>query len=157
MLTYTWRQWLDGFLVSCPVGRGRRGRRGFQPRLVQLEDRTVPTVFSNATAITINDRVFGDPPGMATPYPSNITVSGLTGTISHLTVKLSGVSHTFADDIDVLLVGPGGQKFVVVSDAGGSAAPMTNVTVTFDDTAGSTIQDETGNWGANNSTVTSKP
>ena len=73
------------------------------------------TVFNNAAAITINDA------SPATPYPSNIAVAGLTGTITKVTVALNGVSHTFPDDIDVLLVGPGG-NLIIMSDVGGSTA-----------------------------------
>jgi hypothetical protein len=63
-------------------------------------------VFSNPAAITINDAA------AATPYPSNITVSGLVGNITKLTVTINGFSHTFPDDVDMMLVAPNGNKFV---------------------------------------------
>ena len=50
---------------------------------------TGPTTFSNATPVVIPSS------GAATPYPSSIVVSGLTGTISKVTVNLNGLSHTF--------------------------------------------------------------
>ena len=54
-------------------------------------------------------------------YPSNIAVSGLTGRpITNVTVSLNHLSHTFPDDIDVLLVGPQGQTVFLMSDSGGS-------------------------------------
>ena len=56
------------------------------------------------------------PPG---PYPSSITVANLPGLIANVSVILTNVSHAVPDDIDVLLVGPGGQKLVLMSDAGG--------------------------------------
>ena len=58
-------------------------------------------------------------PGPATPYPSNCVISGLGGTITDVNLELNGLSHTWPDDIDILLVGPGGQNAFVMSDAGG--------------------------------------
>ena len=52
------------------------------------------------------------------PYPANIAVSGLSGTVLKVTLKLNGLTHTFPSDIDVLLVGPGGQNAIVMSDVG---------------------------------------
>lgn len=70
--------------------------------------------------------------GVAMPYPSTIHVSGLTGTLYKVTVTLSNLSHAFADDLDILLVGPRGQNVMLLSDAGGTFA-ATDVTLTFDD------------------------
>ena len=72
--------------------------------------------------------------GIANPYPSTISVSGLTGYITDVNVTISGLSHTFPDDIDMLLVGPGGQTILLMSDAGGPH-DITNITLTFDDAA----------------------
>ena len=62
--------------------------------------------FANTASITIRDT------NTAVPYPSAITVSGLTGTVSTVTVTLSGLSHGSPSDIEMLLVGPTGKKFV---------------------------------------------
>ena len=59
--------------------------------------------------------------GSATPYPSEITVSGLQGTITGLRVELTGIGHAHPDDIDALLVGPQGQKALLVADVGGTS------------------------------------
>jgi subtilisin-like proprotein convertase family protein len=74
--------------------------------------------------------------GPAAPYPSPIAVASNTanGRISKLRVVLSNVSHTFPDDIDVLLVGPDGQTLLLWSDAGGSADLIGN-TIVFEDGA----------------------
>jgi subtilisin-like proprotein convertase family protein len=88
-------------------------------------------VFTNPAPITINDRT--STTGSSTPYPSTIVSSGLTGTITNVTVTLSNFNHTFPDDVDVLLVGPGGQKYILMSDVGGGNG-LNNVTLTFDDT-----------------------
>lgn len=95
--------------------------------------------FSNATAISIP----GPPTatsGVASPYPSSINVSGVSGTVSRVSVRLNGLSHTFPDDVDVLLVGPGGQKFIAMSDAG-SSIDAVNAVVTLDDLATTPIPD----------------
>src|SRR5207248_1083216 len=57
-----------------------------------------------------------------------------------VTVTLKGLSHTYPDDLDVLLVGPGGQKVVLMSDAGGGIG-INNVTLSFDDAAASNLPD----------------
>ncbi len=97
----------------------------------------VTQTFSNAGAITINDAA------SATPYPSNITVSGAPTTITNMTVTLSGFNHTFPDDVDVLLVSPTGRKMIIFSDAGGSTA-ASSVNITLDDAASSVLPDSGG-------------
>ncbi|MGH9880196.1 MAG: S8 family serine peptidase, partial [Pyrinomonadaceae bacterium] len=89
--------------------------------------------------------------GPAAPYPSTINVAGVVGPVSKVTVTLKNMNHTFPDDIDVLLVGPGGQKILLMSDAGGSA-DLVNNTYTFDDAAAATLAD-----GALNPSGTYKP
>jgi uncharacterized repeat protein (TIGR01451 family) len=105
--------------------------------------------FCNPGAITINSAASANQP--ATPYPSRVFVTGLPGTVTDVNVTLKTVSHTNPDDIDVLLVGPGGQNLIVLSDAGGSTA-VSNFTVTFDDEAGAPLPD-TGGWGSTPATV----
>ena len=55
----------------------------------------------------------------ATPYPSTCVVSGVTGTVSDVNVNINGLTHTYPDDIDMLLVSPDGQNAIFMSDAGG--------------------------------------
>ena len=74
----------------------------------------------------------------ATPYPSTINVAGVTGTVTKVTATLAGLSHTYPLDVQVLLVGPGGQTVLLLSDAGDQAS-ITNVTLTFDDSAASLV------------------
>jgi subtilisin-like proprotein convertase family protein len=89
--------------------------------------------FSNTDGITINDG-FCNPESPATPYPSQITVSGLVGTITDVNVTLSGLTHTFPDDVAVLLVGPGDETVVLMQDTG-DGDPVSGVNLTFDDAA----------------------
>lgn len=92
-------------------------------------------VFSNAGSITIPATGTS---GNASPYPSTITVAGLAGTVSKVTVTLTNMNHTFPSDIDVLLVGPGGQSVILMSDAG-SGTDLVNVNLTFDDAAAASL------------------
>jgi hypothetical protein len=80
--------------------------------------------------------------GQAGPYPSTISVAGFPGSVQKVTVTLSGFSHTFPDDVDVMLVGPGGQSAVLMSDMGGGG-DIVNLTFTFDDAAGAPLADST--------------
>ena len=148
-------------------GRGRRGRtRSALTSLAVLAAlppvglfamsgtaSAVTTQFCTATPITINDRVAATPPNAATPYPSPLTVSGMVGTISDVTLTLNDVTEARPDDLDVLLQQSGGNNLVVLSDSGGLNA-VTNHDVTFDDAAASSLPDSTA-WPA--SPVTSKP
>ncbi|HEX6624778.1 MAG TPA: M36 family metallopeptidase [Pyrinomonadaceae bacterium] len=68
----------------------------------------------------------------ANPYPSNISIAGVTGMVSKVTATITGFSHTFPGDVDILLVGPGGQKIILMSDVGGGTDAV-NTTITFDD------------------------
>jgi Ca2+-binding RTX toxin-like protein len=89
--------------------------------------------FSNGNTITIPAGAGpGTTSGPANPYPSSINVSGLLGPIGKATVTLTNLTHTFPQDIDILLSGPAGQNVLLMSDAGGSA-DVNNVTLTFDD------------------------
>jgi hypothetical protein len=82
--------------------------------------------YSNSTPIALSD-------GAGSPYPSSISVSELTGKVTKVTVTLSTISHPVPDDIDALLVGPGGGDVMVLSDACGAAA--VSLTLTFDGAA----------------------
>ena len=94
------------------------------------------TTFSNTSVMLLpippgTGSIDNSHPGEAASlYPSQITVSGMTGTITKLTVTLNDFRHPSPDDIDMLLVGPGGQKMVFWSDVGGvisTCSPTTDL------------------------------
>ena len=60
------------------------------------------STFTNTGLIIINDSA--TPPTKASPYPSTITVAGVSGLIENVSVTLSNINHTYPDDIGVLLV-----------------------------------------------------
>ncbi len=85
---------------------------------------------ANASPITINDG------GTASPYPSNIAVSGLPAVGTTVkSVTITGLNHTWSDDIDMVLQSPTGTNVTLMSDVGGTAG-LTNVNYTFSDAAG---------------------
>ncbi|MDQ4132709.1 MAG: hypothetical protein M3179_05755, partial [Actinomycetota bacterium] len=105
--------------------------------LLPLAGPAAAVPFTNNAPITIPS------PGLsvetkASPYPSNIVVSGLSGTVTDVNVTLCGLSATFPSDLDVMLVAPNGTNALLMSDVGGDGeldAAATNVTLTLDDAA----------------------
>ncbi len=84
--------------------------------------------FVNATPITVSDNV------SASPYPSPISVSGICGSVTYAAVGLNGFSHPNPRDVDMLLVAPGGQRTMLMSDAG-DGTDANNVSFFFTTTA----------------------
>jgi subtilisin-like proprotein convertase family protein len=95
--------------------------------------------FSNTNLITINDSA--NPPTVASPYPSAVEVTGLSGTIvSKVTVQLFGITHSFPEDIDIVLESPTGQNTVLMANTGGEVKlPVTNIDLTLDDDAATNL------------------
>lgn len=83
--------------------------------------------FSNAVPITFPVTASD---GRAAPYPSRIVVSGVPNTITQFAVSLSGLSHTWTEDVNVLLVAPGGQRILLMANTNGGANAE-NITLTF--------------------------
>jgi hypothetical protein len=117
--------------------------------------------FSNSTAIVIPSP--GPPPGCpnlddptpnnncppttAEPYPSDIPVSGVTGTLSDVNVTLKGLTTTSPADLDIIVQAPNGTTVWLMSDAcgpdNGDNAITSAIDLTFDDAAASTIPEDT--------------
>jgi subtilisin-like proprotein convertase family protein len=107
--------------------------------------------FSNDEGITINDGSqfcysFGaaTAAGTATPYPSVIAVDGLGSSVTDVNVTVSGLSHTWPDDVGLLLVSPTGQSVILMTDSGGDLDhPASGIDLTFDDAASRPAPDNT--------------
>ena len=98
---------------------------------------TPPTTsFTNSASLPMSGAPNGH--GTGTPFPSIINVTGIRGIISGITANLNGLTHQFPADLDILMVGPGGQNVMLMSDAGGGHL-INNVNLTFDDSAGSAL------------------
>ena len=68
--------------------------------------------YSNLTGMTIAD---------SSVQTQTIDVYGTLGLVTDVSIRLNGLQHTFADDLDMLLVGPDGTSNLEFwSDAGGS-------------------------------------
>jgi len=85
-------------------------------------------VAGNTNPIVINDNA------AAALYPSIATISGVTASITRVRVQLTGLTHTFPDDLDIIQEGPQGQRAMLMSDAGGGA-DVSGINLTFDPTA----------------------
>ena len=111
----------------------------FVPAATALGD----TFFSNTASISIPATTGGGSlPVTSSPYPSQITVSGMVGTLTDVAVTLNGWTDngTSANpgDLYFLLTGPGGQAFEFMGDVG-SDNPITNVTLTLTDSASAVL------------------
>jgi subtilisin-like proprotein convertase family protein len=59
--------------------------------------------------------------GDASLFPLPIFVTGVSGLVERVTVELHGLTHTYLDDLDILLVNPMGHSVMLLSDSGGGA------------------------------------
>ena len=91
---------------------------------------------SNADTIFLDEVT----PNPGSVYPAIINVSGVTAQVFKVTVTLRGIAHDYPDDLDILLVGPRGQKVLLMSDCG-LDNPIVDVTVTLDDEATEPLPD----------------
>jgi subtilisin-like proprotein convertase family protein len=98
-------------------------------------------IFTNSAPITINDE------DLASPYPSAINVTGLGGNVTSAKVTINGFSHTFPDDVGMVLVGPTGAA-LLLQDGAGDDPDMVNITYTFVD--GSPALPNLTAWAAGN-------
>ena len=104
------------------------------PATAVLTINDTASTFRNNTGIVINQGA------AASPYPDQIIVTGVPGVIGSMRVTLYDLAANVPDNLDVLLVGPGGQKFILMADAGGNS-PNVSATLNFTDTAGQVIPD----------------
>lgn len=85
------------------------------------------------------------------PYPTSIAVSGVPTGALVKEIKINGLTHTFPDDIDIVLQSPSGTNVILMSDCG-LTSDISNVNYTFSDGAAIGLSDD-----AFNATGTYKP
>lgn len=99
--------------------------------LLSLPAQAAYDSFTNPDGITISDAFA---PTKATPYPSSVTVSGMPGIVTKLSVTISKLSHPFPADIDMMLVAPDGTRATIMSDVG-AGGEVSKITLTIEDDA----------------------
>lgn len=122
-------------------------------------------VLLNCASIQAQNPITINPIGAADPYPSTINISGRTGVVTKVTVTLTGYSHAFPDDVDIMLVAPNGANAIILSDVGGGF-DTEDVNITLDDAAETALPDasqissgtyQPTNFGADDSFAPSAP
>ncbi len=110
------------------------------PTLLNVAQAPSAPLFSNTAPILISSGpLTGTAAGVASPYPSNLAVSGLpTSGVTITSVTLNNLSHTWSGDLDILLQSPSGQNVILLSDNGGSS-DFANSTLTFSDAAATLV------------------
>jgi hypothetical protein len=100
------------------------------------------TSHDTATGFVNHNKIFINQGGASNPYPSTITALGVRAPniIGSMRVTVYDLSANVPDNADFLLVGPSGQKFILMANAGGSAA-QGPVTLNFVDSAGQVVPD----------------
>jgi len=106
---------------------------GFVTQTVNNHTIVTGNQFCNQGAIAVPSTA-----GAATPYPSNIFVSGLSGNLIAVTVQLNNISSSNIAQTDMLLVGPTGAAIVPFA-AVGDGSTISGVNITLDDTASTQI------------------
>ena len=100
--------------------------------------------FSNPATITVFESNTA-PATPASPYPSPIVVSGLTGVISTITVTLNSLNVPRSNNLTILLVAPNGDALTILSEVGGTTSVISNATVTLSD-SGAALLPATGSY-----------
>ncbi|NHA67138.1 beta strand repeat-containing protein [Phycicoccus flavus] len=107
---------------------GFLGSTGTTTQRVDTTTTVTDTTFCNPGGLTIPNA------GAARPFPSRVLVSGLSGTVTKVTARLQGLTHTSTGDLDVLLAAPTTSRNVMLlSDVGVNS--VSSVNLTFDDAA----------------------
>jgi hypothetical protein len=119
-------------LVQLADGTANMGSVSAVFALGDIQTTGVTQAFNNVSAIIIVDAT------NASPYPSTLSVSGVSTPVGKVTATINGWWHTFPSDVAMLLVGPGGQNVKLVAGAG-MGVDVNGVVLTFDDAAGGSL------------------
>ena len=103
------------------------------PASADLHRKTASTPITFDSAAT--------PPAAGSPYPSTIQISGRTDVVTGVAVKLNKLTHSYPDDVDLMLFGPNGARVILMSDVGGGT-DVSGVDLTFDDAASAQLPDD---------------
>ena len=133
-----YRNWMRAGVLLCLLGLSATVQSArAETKTTSGDMGSIAGGFSSGGPITIPGTATSGP---ANPFPSQITVGGLPASIRKVRVTLL-INHTFPDDLDIMLVGPGGQNAIIVSDVGGDTDTPGTVSVTLDDAALNSVPD----------------
>ena len=90
--------------------------------------------YCNPTVFRLPAPANTDGQGPAEAFPSTVEVTGAPTSGFKVTVTINALTHTFAADLDMVLVSPSGTQVMLMSDAG-SGFDFMSTKVTFDDAA----------------------
>jgi subtilisin-like proprotein convertase family protein len=81
--------------------------------------------------------------GPAATYPIQFNLNAVPAGVKAWSIRVGvTMTHTFPDDLNLVLEAPNGNKVLLMSNAGGSL-DITNVSLTFDDSAATSLPDST--------------
>jgi hypothetical protein len=93
------------------------------------------TTYNNDAPIII------PPSGVASPYPSSITVSGTAGPITDVNIGLDGLTHTVPNDVSIALESPSGLAMHILGCIGNGTSKAGQF-VTLDDAAANKLPNQ---------------
>jgi hypothetical protein len=117
---------------------------GVTPKKADAGPRFVTRTLGTAEQITIPAGAPTATAGSAAPYPSDVNVGAFPrgSAIVDVNLTLRNYTHTFPDDVDVLLKKAGtNPNRTVMSDAGGGNPGVDNITLVLDDEAANPLPD----------------
>jgi subtilisin-like proprotein convertase family protein len=97
-----------------------------------------PLTIGAFTATYTNPAAINIPDSSTQMVTSTIEVAGLPQ-VQVARASLRSLTHTWPEDIDTLLVAPGGQKTFLISDPRGGDNPASNIDLQFDDAAAAVL------------------
>ena len=152
--------WTETVIIACPIGTfgpavtktitrtsyvslddAKLQAKTAATEQAQLEIDAGCTQSNNTQPVILPDREGNQGIAVASNWPMVQNVTGETGVIAGMTVAITGFSHTWPDDIHILLRGPDGTTVGIMRNCGGSET-ISNVDLEFAD-SGPSLPDST--------------
>jgi subtilisin-like proprotein convertase family protein len=100
----------------------------------------VTTCTDASSSLTIPGAAPSATSGPAAPYPWELNVGYEGVVVRKVRVRLEGLTHTYPDDLDILVLGPVGGAAILMSDAGGEF-DASNALIGWDDDSPTNMPD----------------
>lgn len=122
--------------------------------VVGVHAQSCSTVSNTTTCTAANGLVsVGGASAESSPYPLSLTVPALSGSIQQVTVKVNNLTSTSGysgGDFMIVLVSPNNEKLELLSQICYDDTDISNISLTFDDTAANRVAGGTGNTSCSN-------